>query len=143
MRASSRIKSGITNLEGRGKPLYEKVFCARGAAENLNKDMKRLTRVALEARLRHDKTACSRWEANQFRLFLHQGACCLLHGLRQAAPKRWRWRGATFETIRRAFVKVAVRVVEMKGKIKLAFPASSPQVPIIVAMTGTITTRGP
>ncbi len=34
----------VTNLEGRSKALYEKVFCARGAAENLIKDMKRWTR---------------------------------------------------------------------------------------------------
>jgi hypothetical protein len=56
----------VTNLGGRGKTLYEKVFCARGNAENLIKDMKRFTRS--------DKTACSRWQANQFRLFLHMGA---------------------------------------------------------------------
>jgi hypothetical protein len=106
----------VTNLEGRGKTLYEKVFCARGAAENLIKDMKRWTRS--------DKTACSRWQANQFRLFLHVGAYWLLHALRRAAPKRSRWHGATFETIRRTFVKIAVRVEELKGRIKLAFPAS-------------------
>ena len=109
----------VTSLQGRGKTLYEKVFCARGNAENLIKDMKRFTRS--------DKTACSRWQANQFRLFLHVGAYWLLHSLRRAAPKRSRWRSATFETIRRNFVKVAVRVEELKGKIKLAFPASYPQ----------------
>ena len=125
----------VTNLEGRGKTLYEKVFCARGQAENLIKDMKRFTRS--------DKTACSRWEANQFRLFLHMGAYWLLHSLRAAAPKRSRWRSATFETIRRTFVKIAVRVEEMKGKIRLAFPASYPQAAMLAAMTGAITTRGP
>jgi hypothetical protein len=125
----------VTSPEGRGKMLYQRVFCARGAAENLIKDMKRFTRS--------DKTACSRWQANQFRLFLHVGAYWLLHALRQAAPKRSRWRGATFETIRRNFVKIAVRVEELKGCIKLAFPASYPQVAMLVAMTGTITTRGP
>jgi Transposase DDE domain group 1 len=125
----------VTNLEGRSKTLYEKVFCARGAAENLIKDMKRWTRS--------DKTACSRWQANQFRLFLHMGAYWLLHSLRRAAPKRSRWRGATFETIRRTFVKIAVRVEELKGKIKLAFPASYPQAAMLAAMTGAITTRGP
>jgi hypothetical protein len=119
----------VTSLEGRGKTLYEKVFCARGAAENLIKDMKRFTR--------------SRWQANQFRLFLHVGTYWLLHSLRRAAPKRSRWRGATFETIRRAFVKIAVRVEELKGKIKLAFPASYPQAAMLAVMTGTITTRGP
>jgi hypothetical protein len=125
----------VTSLEGRGKTLYEKVFCARGNAENLIKDMKRFTRS--------DKTACSRWQANQFRLFLHVGAYWLLHSLRQAAPKRSRWRGATFETIRRVFVKVAVRVEELKGKIKLAFPASHPQAAMLAIMTGAITTGGP
>ena len=84
-----------------------------------------------------------RWQANQFRLFLHVGAYWLLHALRQAAPKRSRWRRATFETIRRNFVKIAVRVEELKGRIKLAFPASYSQVAMLVAMTGTITTRGP
>ena len=125
----------VTSLQGRGRTLYEKVFCARGNAENLIKDMKRFTRS--------DKTACSRWQANQFRLFLHVGAYWLLHALRQAAPKRSRWRGATFETIRRTFVKVAVRVEELKGRIKLAFPASYPQEAMLIAMTGAITTRGP
>ena len=125
----------VTSLEGRGKTLYEKVFCGRGQAENLIKDMKRFTRS--------DKTACSRWQANQFRLFLHMGAYWLLHSLRRAAPKRSRWRGATFETIRRTFVKIAVRVEEMKGKIRLAFPASYPQTAMLAAMTGAITTRGP
>jgi hypothetical protein len=125
----------VTSLSGRAKTLYEKVFCARGAAENLIKDMKRSTRS--------DKTACSRWQANQFRLFLHVGAYWLLHELRRAAPKRSRWRGATFETIRRTFVKIAVRVEELKGKIKLAFPASYPQAAMLAAMTGAITARGP
>ena len=125
----------VTSLQGRGKTLYEKVFCARGNAENLIKDMKRFTRS--------DKTACSRWEANQFRLFLHVGAYWLLHSLRRAAPKRSRWRGATFETIRRTFVKIAVRVEELKSRIKLAFPASYPHAAMLAAMTGAITTRGP
>ncbi len=97
----------------------------------------------LKRSTRSDKTACSRWEANQFRLFLHVGAYWLLHGLRRAAPKRSRWRGATFDTIRRTFVKIAVRVEELKGKIKLGFPASYPQAAILAAMTGAITTRGP
>ena len=125
----------VTNLEGRAKVLYEKVYCARGAAENLIKDMKLYTRS--------DKTACSRWQANQFRLFLHMGAYWLLHTLRRAAPKRSMWRGATFETIRRAFVKIAVRVAELKGCIKIAFPASYPHRAMLIAITGSITTAGP
>ena len=69
----------VTSLTGRGKHLYEKVYCARGCMENLIKDMKLSTRS--------DKTACSRWQANQFRLFLHMGAYWLLHSVRMAAPE--------------------------------------------------------
>jgi len=108
----------VTNLPGRAKVLYEKVYCARGRMENLIKDMKLYTRS--------DKTACSRWQANQFRLFLHMGAYWLLHSVRLAAPKKSRWRSATFETIRNVFVKIAVRVEEIKTRIKLAFPAHLP-----------------
>src|SRR5207253_3413816 len=96
----------VTNLPGRGKVLYEKVYCARGRMENLIKDMKLATRS--------DKTACSRWEANQFRLFLHMGAYWLLHSLRRAAPRRSIWRGPTFDTIRRSVVKGAVPLHDMK-----------------------------
>ena len=120
----------VTNLPGRGKNLYEKVYCARGAMENLIKDMKLYTRS--------DKTACSRWQANQFRLFLHMGAYWLLHSLRRSAPVKSPWRGATFETIRRTFIKVAVRVEELKSRIRLAFPASYPFSHDLVAMAGRI-----
>jgi hypothetical protein len=125
----------VTSLTGRGKHLYEKLYCARGSAENLIKDMKLTTRS--------DKTACSRWQANQFRLFLHMGAYWLLHSLRLAAPKRSRWRGATFATIRSVFVKIAVRVEELKRSIKLAFPRHLPHADALALVTGRLTAQGP
>ena len=109
----------VTNLDGRSKHLYEKVYCARGNMENLIKDIKLYTRS--------DKTACHRWQANQFRLFLHMGAYWLLHALRRAAPKRSRWRRATFATIRAMFIKIAVRVEELKSRIKLSFAGHLPE----------------
>lgn len=108
----------VTNLSGRGKILYEQVYCARGRMENLIKDLKLYTRS--------DKTACHRWEANQFRLFLHQGAYWLLHSVRLVAPRKSRWRRATFATIRSLLVKVACRVEELRTRIKLSFPAHLP-----------------
>jgi hypothetical protein len=125
----------VTNLTGRAKHLYEKVYCQRGTAENLIKDMKLSTRS--------DKTACSRWEANQFRLFLHMGAYWLLHSLRMAAPKKSRWRGATFATLRNAFVKIAVRVEEVKRQIKLAFPRQLPHADALALITHRLTAQGP
>lgn len=125
----------VTNLMGRGKHLYEKVYCQRGVAENLIKDMKLSTRS--------DKTACSRWQANQFRLFLHMGAYWLLHSLRMAVPKRSRWRRATFATIRNVFVKIAVRVEELKRSIKLAFPRHLPNADALALVTHRLTAQGP
>jgi hypothetical protein len=125
----------VTSLTGRAKHLYEKVYCQRGTAENLIKDMKLTTRS--------DKTACSRWQANQFRLFLHMGAYWLLHSLRLAAPKRSRWRGATFATIRNVFVKIAVRVEELKRSIKLAFPRHLPHADALALLTHHLTAQGP
>ncbi len=92
---------------------------------------------------RSDKTACFRWQANQFRLFLHMGAYWLLHSLRQAAPRRSRWRGATLQTIRCMFVKIAVRVEELKTRIKLSFPAHLPHANAHRAVTVRLTAQGP
>jgi hypothetical protein len=125
----------VTNLTGRAKVLYEKVYCARGRMENLIKDMKLYTRS--------DKTACSRWQANQFRLFLHMGAYWLLHSVRMAAPKRSRWRGATFATIRAVFVKIACRIEELKTKIKLSFPAHLPHAHALATITARLCAQGP
>jgi hypothetical protein len=119
----------------RAKVLYEKVYCARGRMENLIKDMKLYTRS--------DRTSCHRWEANQFRLFLHMGAYWLLHELRGAAPKRSIWRTATFETIRCAFLKIAVRIEELKTRIKMALPSAYPHVQALTALATSIAACGP
>ena len=125
----------VTNLVGRAKTLYEKVYCARGAAENLIKDLKLYTRS--------DRTSCHRWQANQFRLCLHMAAYWLLNELRGAAPKRSIWRGATFETIRRAFLKVAVRVEELKSRIKVALPSAYPHAQALIQLTTRLAAQGP
>jgi hypothetical protein len=125
----------VTSLPGRAKVLYEKVYCQRGCMENLIKD--------LELYTRSDKTACHRWQANQFRLFLLLGAYWLLHSLRRSAPPRSVWRRANFETIRRSFVKIAVRVEELKTRIRLSLPASYPFAPELAAITGCLVIEVP
>ena len=83
------------------------------------------------------------WEANQFRLFLHMGAYWLLHSVRLAAPKKSRWRGTTFETIRNVFVKIGCRVEELKTRIKLSFPTSLPHADALAAITARLCAQGP
>ena len=125
----------VTNLPGRAKHLYEKVYCARGRMENLIKEHKLYTKS--------DRTSCHRWEANQFRLFLHTGAYWLLLLLRGAAPKRSRFRTATFETIRRTFLKIAVRIEQLKSRIKIALPTACPHRQMLALLMGRINAQSP
>ena len=131
----SDIRFIVTNLPGRSKLLYGRVYCARGRMENMIKEHKLYTKS--------DRTSCHRWEANQFRLFLHSGAYWLLHQLRQAAPRRSPWRKATFETIRRAFLKVAVRIEELKSRVRVALPTAYPYRMAMISMAGCIAAQGP
>ena len=108
----------VTNMADNPGTLYQRVYCMRGRMENMIKDHKLYTKS--------DRTSCHRWEANQFRLFLHTAAYWLLLTLRNAAPNYSPLRKATFDTIRNTFLKIAVRVVEMRTRIKLAFPAACP-----------------
>lgn len=109
----------VTSLaKGRGKALYEDLYCRRGIAENHIK--------AFKTHLASDRTSCSKATANQFRLFLHAGAYWLLWSLRRLAPRKSAWRTAQFDTIRLRLIKLATRVSTFKTKIRLHFPSAAP-----------------
>jgi hypothetical protein len=108
----------VTNLAGLPKALYEKIYCARGQAENLIKAHKR--------HLASDRTSCTKATANQFRLLIHTAAYWLMLGLRGLAPQTSFWRDAQFDTIRLCLIKVAGRVTEMVTRIKIALPTAYP-----------------
>jgi hypothetical protein len=108
----------VTNLLGLPKTLYEKVYCARGQAENLIK--------AHKLHLASDRTSCSKASANQFRLIIHTAAYWLLHTLRGLAPKASPWRTAQFDTLRLAFIKIAARIVEMATRVRVSLPSAYP-----------------
>jgi hypothetical protein len=109
----------VTNLAGgRAKHLYERLYCARGQAENHIK--------AWKNHLAADRTSCHQAEANQFRLFLHAGAYWLLWSMRRVMPKALIWRVMQFDTLRLRLIKLAVRVVELKKQIKIHLPSSAP-----------------
>jgi len=132
----SDVRFIVTNIAGgRAKHLYEKVYCARGRMENLIKEHKLY--------LKSDRTSCRRWEANQFRLFLHTAAYWLMLRLRNAAPKKSQWRRATFETIRNTFIKIAARVDQMKTRIRVSFPTATPNVSVIKTMLDKLAAQAP
>jgi hypothetical protein len=110
----------VTNLEGgRAKHLYERLYCARGQAENHIK--------AWKNHLAADRSSCHEAEANQFRLFLHAGAYWLLWSMRRVMPKGSAWRVIQLDTLRLRLVKLAARGVELKTQIKIHLPSSAPE----------------
>jgi hypothetical protein len=109
----------VTGLEGAGaQMLYRQVYCARGEMELRIKDHKRY--------LKSDRTSCHRFEANQFRLFLHSAAYVLMHTLREQLLRTRPWRRATVETLRLRLLKIGTRVKELKTRIKIEWPLSHP-----------------
>ena len=84
------------------KQFYESMYCMRGEMENRIKEQQ----LCLFA----DRTSCSRFEANQFRLQLSSLAYVLVDGLRRlglSGTKQARWR---VDTIRLRLFKIAARV---------------------------------
>jgi hypothetical protein len=128
LRIVARVEAGdqgidtrfiVTNLgHGDGRSLYQDLYCRRGQAENHIK--------AWKTHLAADRTSCPKAPANQFRLFLHAGAYWLLSSLRALMPQRSSWRVAQFDTLRLRLIKSAARIVEMKTRIKIHLPTSSP-----------------
>jgi len=109
----------VTDLEqARAQRLYRDIYCARGVAEGYLKDHKTY--------LQSDRTSCHRFEANQFRLFLHSAAYVLLETLRRDVLRGTRWSRATMATLRVKLLKIGARIRELKTRITVALPCSCP-----------------
>ena len=58
-------------------------------------------------------------------------------------PQLSTWRTVTFETLRRAFLKVAVRVEELKSRVYIALPSAYPYRKAMISMADSIAAQGP
>ncbi|MHC4459053.1 MAG: IS1380 family transposase [Planctomycetota bacterium] len=109
----------VTNIqEAYRKFVYETVYCGRGATELMIKEHKN--------HLASDRTSCSSFQANQFRLFLHSIAYILMHTFRDKHLKHTEFAKAQFNTIQKKFIKVGARVRQLSTKIKIHLPSSFP-----------------
>ena len=109
--------------QARTKVLSQHIDCARGQAANEIKDHTRS--------LKSDRTSCHRFEANQFRLFLHSAAYVLLDTLRREVFKTAPWACATMETIQLRLLKLGARVQELTDRITISLPSSCPVAPVL------------
>jgi hypothetical protein len=103
--------------------LYQNIYRARGAAENDIKEHK--------GYLKSDRTSCHRFEANQFRLFVHSAAYVLLDTLRREVLGSTEWARASIQTIQLHVLKLGARVKELKGRIKVSLASSCPVAPVL------------
>jgi len=109
----------VTNIQGlRASVLYNDGYCPRGKDELYIKEHKVF--------LKSDRTSCKRFQANQFRVFLHSAAYVLLHSLRTNLLQATPFARATFQTIRLRLLKIGARVREWKTRITVDLPTPVP-----------------
>ena len=111
----TNIRYIVTDMNDfRARDLYEKGYCARGSMELRIKDHKLY--------LKSDRSSCTKFTANQFRLFLRSMAYILIHTLQKEVLKGSEYANATMKTIQIKIIKTAAWVKEMKTKIKIELP---------------------
>ena len=107
----------VTNMKQSPKWVYERFYCARGDIENRIKE--------LHHGLDIDRTSCSSFQANQFRILLTAAAYVLFQELRLKA-RRTSCARAQVQTLRERFIKIGARVVTSVRRIVFHLPRSYP-----------------
>ena len=108
----------VTNLPGNPKKLYDETYCARGDMENRIKEQ--------QLDLFSDRTSCTKWWANQFRMLLSSLAYLLLQTLRSIALKGTELAKAQCGTIRLKLLKIGAVIIRNTRRIVLHLSSSCP-----------------
>jgi Transposase DDE domain group 1 len=107
----------VTNLPDAPQTVYEQIYCQRGDVENRLKE--------LHHGLEMDRTSCSRFLANQFRVLLTLAAYILFQELQRRA-RGTACADAQVTTLRERLLKLAVWVERSVRRIVLHLPATFP-----------------
>jgi hypothetical protein len=108
----------VTNLPGKAKVLYDKLYCARGDMENRIKEQ--------QLDLYADRTSCHRWWPNQFRLLLSSLAYILLESIRRLALTGTELARAYVGTIRIKLLKIGAVILRNTRRIRFLLSSSCP-----------------
>lgn len=108
----------VTNLEGDAVRLYERLYCARGEAEN------RIKEAQLD--LFGTRASCHRFAANQLRLLLAALAYTLMQRLRELALKGSELERATAATIRSRLLKIGAAIVRNTRRVRVLLASHHP-----------------
>ena len=108
----------VTNLEGVAQNLYDDIYCARGEMENRIKEQ--------QLGLFSDRTSCSGWWANQFRLLLSSCAYVLFEAMRRVGLQGTELERAQVSTIRLKLLKIGAVVLRNTRRIRFLLSSSYP-----------------
>jgi len=108
----------VTNLTGDPQRLYDQVYCARGEMENRIKEQ--------QLDLFADRTSCSKWWPNQFRLLLSSLAYLLLEALRRLGLKGTELARAQCGTIRLKLLKIGTVIRRNTRRVYFHFSSAYP-----------------
>ena len=107
----------VTNLRTSPRYVYEQVYCQRAPIENRIKELLHGLHI--------DRTSCTRFFANQFRVLLTTAAYVLLQELRLKA-RHTGFAHAQVATLRERLLKLAVWVERSTRRLVLHLPNSAP-----------------
>jgi hypothetical protein len=108
----------VTNLEGDGKELYERLYCQRGEMENRIKEQ--------QLDLFADRTSCHDWWPNQFRLIAASLAYCLIEAIRRLALTGTDRARAQAGTIRLKLLRIGAVVMRNTRRVTLHLSSACP-----------------
>jgi hypothetical protein len=108
----------VTSLAGDAAVLYERLYCARGEAENRIKE----AQLDLFGR----RASCSRFAANQLRLLLAALAYTLMINLRRLGLQGTELERACTATIRLKLLKIGAAIVRNTRRVRLLLASHHP-----------------
>ena len=108
----------VTNLDGEGQRLYERLYCARGEMENRIKEQQ----LGLFA----DRTSCHKWWPNQLRLLLASLAYVLIAAIRRIGLTATDMARAQCATIRLKLFKIGAVVTRNTRRIRFMLSSACP-----------------
>lgn len=106
----------ITNIRGWPQHIYERIYCARGDAENRIKELKDGLQI--------DRTSCTTFHANQLRVLMTAAAYVLMQELRLRA-RHTSCARAQVDTLRLRLLKIGAWVESSVRRIVLHLPTTT------------------
>jgi hypothetical protein len=108
----------VTNLDGDGAQLYDRLYCRRGDMENRIKEQ--------QLDLFADRTSCHRWWPNQFRLILSSLGYTLLAAIRRLGLAGTELARAQAGTLRLRLLKIGAVIVRNTRRVSFHLSRACP-----------------